>query len=83
MANQLPDNKAGDYFVSFQPLGSRKYGLVLGPYQTHAQALAMVETGKELANRVDAQAGFYGFGTCRLPENSGRVGQLNGLLASQ
>lgn len=45
--------------------GSR-YGFLLGPYDSHNEALTNVDRGKSLAIDADPFADFYAFGTCRL-----------------
>lgn len=57
----MPDESKKHYYVSVVD-GPRK-GLLLGPYATHEEALAQVERGKELANKADPRAAFYGYGT--------------------
>jgi hypothetical protein len=42
--------------------GDRR-GLLTGPFQTHAEALADVARAKQLAEKADRWAAFYGFGT--------------------
>jgi len=47
--------------------GKRK-GFLLGPYTTHADALANVERGKQMALDSDnaGRSWFYAYGTCKL-----------------
>ena len=42
-------------------------GFLLGPYETHEEALANVQRGRELANTTDQWAHFYAYGTASLP----------------
>jgi hypothetical protein len=72
-----PDSAVGDYFVSVTDAG--RYGLLLGPYPTHTEALERVGAVRILAEKVDDRAWFYAYGTCRLPPGSGRAGTLNKL----
>mgnify|MGYP001559567336 CR=1 FL=1 len=55
------------YYVSIVDTNSGRKGLLLGPFRSHEQALRNVETGRRLAHKADAFAGFYGFGTCSQP----------------
>lgn len=52
------------YYVTVRD-GKRTGGL-LGPYQTHNEALQNVERGKALAITADAFACFYAFGTTKI-----------------
>lgn len=54
----------GRYYVTVRD-GSRT-GWLLGPYETHAEALANVQRGNDLANRADPRAHWYAFGTARI-----------------
>lgn len=75
LSDQEPDTQPGDYFVSVRD--GTLYALLSGPYpNNHPAALAAVERCKHLALDIDPKAAFYGFGTCRLDLNSGRVGLL-------
>lgn len=74
-----PDTQPGDYFVSLADAG--RYGLLLGPYPTHAEALERVELGRRLTEDFDSFAHFYSFGTCRLVKDSGVTGTLNDWVA--
>lgn len=49
------------YYVSVMD-GDRR-GLLLGPYNTHVEALENVDRGKSLALKHDCKAWFYGYGT--------------------
>lgn len=68
-----------DYYVSLRR-GSRT-ALIAGPFETHTEALAMVEPATKLANELDGWTWFDAFGTCsgpRLPTNP--KGKLNSQL---
>lgn len=39
---------------------------LLGPYDTHAEALSNIERGTQLANDADPRAAFAAFGTVKL-----------------
>lgn len=55
------------YYVSV--IDGPHKGLLLGPYDTHEQALDNVGRGRDLANGTDCRAAFYSFGTCSAPVN--------------
>jgi hypothetical protein len=70
------DHDAGsDFFVSI--VRGRSWRPLLGPYATHDEALANVERGRTMAEKVDPQAVFDLFGTCRTNAGSGLVGILD------
>ena len=54
-----PDRR---FFVSAKK--DDRYVLLLGPYKTHAAALANVDRGRQLAESVDVRACWYAYGTC-------------------
>lgn len=60
------------YYVSVID-GPRK-GFLLGPYDTHAEALENVDRGRELALKTDnaSRTWFYSYGTCRI-ERDGKL----------
>lgn len=66
------DPTPGDFFVS--AIDGDKLALASGPYPTHAVALANVDRISKLVEKADPKAVFYAWGTCKLPENSGKVG---------
>jgi hypothetical protein len=53
------------FFVTVRS-GART-GFLLGPYGTHAEALANVDRGRDFACAVDAWAHFYSYGTASVP----------------
>jgi len=53
----------GEFYVTTVDAG--RVGFLLGPYATHADALANVERGNRLAHEADPRAWFYAFGTAR------------------
>lgn len=55
------------FFVSV--VDGERFGLLLGPYASHAEALGQVRRGRELADRADPRSHWYGFGTARLPKD--------------
>ncbi len=55
------------YYVTVRDDG--RTGFLLGPYDTHTEALANVGEGKRLANAATPWAAFYAFGTASLPRD--------------
>ena len=55
--------------------GSR-LGLLAGPFQTHKEALGMVDQARATAQRRNAWAWFYAFGTVKM-KNGNKPGVLN------
>jgi len=55
-----------------------RYGLLLGPFAQHEQALALVEAVSKKANELDPRAWFYAFGTCKAQGTE--PGRLNSLF---
>lgn len=54
------------YYVTVKD-GSRT-GFLLGPYDTHDEALANVDRGRQLAFKTDntSRTWFYSYGTCKI-----------------
>lgn len=78
-STQEPDTASGSYYVSIRD-GAR-VGLLLGPYYSHDEALAMVDCARAIADRCNpAQAAFAGFGTLRMPVVFVEPGKLNDLV---
>lgn len=65
------------YYVSVRDEQSGRYGLLLGPYRDHEEALANVALGRDLANNVNAWAVFYAYGTCSIDNDTLPQGKLN------
>ena len=42
------------------------YNLLAGPYQTHGEALAMLDKVRRVAYRISPMTVFYTFSTCRV-----------------
>ncbi|MCH7703877.1 MAG: hypothetical protein IIB61_02095 [Planctomycetes bacterium] len=53
------------FYVSIERDGRR--GVLLGPYETHQEALDNVQRGQRLAGDADRWADFDAFGTCSAP----------------
>jgi hypothetical protein len=60
-----PVMEAVCYYVTAQ--NGVRTAFLLGPFPSHAEALAEVERGKELAMSVDPFAWFYAYGTATGP----------------
>ena len=72
--NQQPDTSPGPYYVSVQD-GSRS-SLLSGPYNTHQEALDLVDKANDIACQFDPRAHFYAFGTARIKDGSSPQGVL-------
>lgn len=71
-----PDTRPGDYFVSVHDQG-QKPRLVLGPFETHKEAINQVEAVRTYLLETDPKGHFYSYGTARQEKGSGNTGQLN------
>ena len=61
----------------------KRFGLLAGPYETHAEAIDKVDAVRKIAEQVNVWAHFYAFGTCKLKEPLNGVypvGRLSHLL---
>lgn len=84
MSDQQPDPRPGAYYVSV--IDGPRRALLAGPWDTHAEALAAVDTVRELGQRIDPKSHFYAWGTARLPDDDSvpiREGSLNRRLHYQ
>lgn len=72
--------EGGGYYVT--ALDGARVGYLLGPYATHEAALADVDLGRRLAERVDLRAAWYAYGTARKPDGPFSAGKLNDLAAA-
>jgi hypothetical protein len=62
-----PHKSGASFFVScIEDSGQRRNALLLGPYNTHEEALANVDRGRKLAETNDPKAHWYSFGTCSI-----------------
>ncbi len=66
------------FYVSV--LDGPRYGFLVGPFDTHDQALAQVDSARAAAEQVDPRAVWYAFGTARAPEGYSTPGVLNDLV---
>ena len=73
------DERPGAYYVSVRD--GERFGLLTGPFATHAEALAAVRATRVVAQAKDVKSAFYAFGTARLelgaPNLPPRAGLLN------
>jgi len=69
--NQEPDTRPGFYYVDM--IGhNRDVALLAGPYPTHAEALAMLDTARRIAAQTNRnQTVFASFGTLRSEKDLG------------
>ncbi len=65
----------GKYFVS--AVDADRVFFMAGPYRTHQEALDKVQTALMIADKHDGRAWFMSWGTCRLEDDSTRIGTLN------
>lgn len=72
--NQIPDTQPGPYYVSV--IDGSRYALISGPYDTHAEALALVEKAKSIATSLDPRSCFAAFGTARTKDGYNHPGVL-------
>ena len=70
-----PDSAPGPYYVSVRD--GERFALLLGPFETHREALAMVEPVRVKAVDFNRFAHFYSFGTCRVKSEYRKPGRLN------
>ena len=56
-----------------------KHGLLAGPYRTHEEALAAVDTARDADCAANDWAWFYSYGTVKMA-NGHRQGVLNDVL---
>lgn len=63
------------FYVSV--IDNDRYGLLLGPFDLHSQALNLVSVVRDRVQQLDSRAHWYGFGTCSLPKEIDRQGTLN------
>lgn len=72
----------GGFYVSV--VQGTRYGLLAGPYETHAEAKALVPKVRELAERLAPRDSFgAAFGTSRVKGEPFPEGLLNGFLAEE
>jgi hypothetical protein len=70
------DHRPGRYYVTVRD-GDR-HGYLLGPYDSHLEALENVDRGNRLAGEADGRAHWYAFGTGRLADDTPTVASVFG-----
>lgn len=68
----------GGFYVSV--VDGSQYGLLAGPFGTHPEALALVNTVRAKAEELNTRAVFYSFGTLRAKDGYRKPGRLNKYL---
>lgn len=71
--SQVPDPAPGPYYVS--ALKGTSYFVMSGPYTRHGDALANVNTARDIATAHDPRAWWLSWGTVRI-EGSTLIGKL-------
>lgn len=71
----------GGFYVTVKDGG--RTGRLLGPYDSHGEALARVEDGRRLAKAANDRAFWYAYGTSRVATGPRPAGLLNGRLAAE
>lgn len=69
------------FYVSVRD--GEKFGVLVGPCETHEEALGLVEATREEARSFDPFAHFYAYGTLKLDNDSTKafpIGPLNGIV---
>ena len=64
------DAPGSEYWITVRDAG--RVGFAAGPYQTHAAALADVDTVRDIAYHLDGFTHFYEWGTARADHKPGR-----------
>ena len=77
MTDQIPivDPSRQFYVSATYDETQREFVVLLGPFETHQEALDLVATARRLAEIVDPRACWYAYGTC----SSLRVSEKTGL----
>jgi hypothetical protein len=71
-------HEGANYYVSV--VDGPQSNLLAGPYKTHAEALAMVEPTRTLANELVPHSHFYSFGTVAMNQVYTKPGKLNAIM---
>jgi len=61
------------YYVSI--IDGDQFNTVVGPFQTHQEALDMVEPARKIGSKVDWKSWFYGWGAVKM-----KNGHIEGML---
>lgn len=75
----MPHTEPRDYYVNLRR--GKRTALLVGPFETHTEALSMVAVAVKKANELDPWVHFDRFGTMSLLRSSTNpYGKLNALL---
>lgn len=74
--HDIIDDRPGRYYVTVRD--GQRHGFLLGPYDSHLEALENTDRGKALAEKADPRAHWYAFGTARLADDTSTVGTVFG-----
>jgi hypothetical protein len=66
------------YVSVVDPDNTKRYGLLLGPFVEHDQALGFVDEVRNKASEVNPRGWFYAYGTCKAETQT--PGKLNDLF---
>lgn len=61
----MPHTDVRHYYVTM--LRGKRVAWLLGPYETHTEALSMVQAAKRKASELDPWSDFDSFGTASVP----------------
>jgi len=76
-----PDGRSGAYYVTV--IDGGRFGLALGPFDTHAEALARVSDVRDYCHAYDnkGRSWFWAYGTSRMERSDDNpTGTLNAAL---
>ena len=75
----MNEDTGGNYYVS--AIDGPKVYLLAGPYETHQEALDLVDQCNELSQSLDDRAFWFAYGTCRVKDTEYvKPGILNDML---
>ena len=69
IAREMPDTAPGPYYISVMKDGG-DWRMVSGPYDKHADALALVDKARGICQDMDPRAHWYAFGTVRIKDDT-------------
>jgi hypothetical protein len=67
IAREMPDAAPGPYYISVRKEGG-DWRMVSGPYDKHADALALVDKARGICQDMDPRSFWYAFGTVRIKD---------------
>lgn len=79
----IPPKKPSSRAYYTSAIDGPKKALLTGPYDTHQEALDMVDAARDKAVKLDPMAWFYAYGTCSIERGLRPLpqGKLNGVMA--